>query len=179
MGATYALSLDVLPMETQRELRQELTMQAKTAFGKPPPPFEAFFVADGAMHVPRFYGLHRFGPAEHDDRVVGAPASPALTFTGTLTHVQSQAHDLHARYFCAGGDGGAMCCLPCGMSKTVFAIREACAFGRRFVLVHKAVLRDQWRESFQRFCPGVRVGPCKAARGTWTTRRATSSSAWS
>jgi superfamily II DNA or RNA helicase len=55
--------------------------------------------------------------------------------------------------------GGVMVSLPCGFGKTVWGVHTVVRRNRKaLVLVHKAVLRDQWKESFERFCPGVRVG---------------------
>lgn len=160
VGATYSIPVALLSPEVAAEEMERLTLQAKTSFGQPPPPFCAYEVVDGVLHVPRFYGLRHFGIPEHDDRAVGDAASPLLVFGGTLNEVQHRAHAaLHARHYAADGDQGAIVSLPCGFGKTVLAVHEACHYGRRvFVLVHKGVIRDQWKESFERFCPGVRVG---------------------
>lgn len=158
VGATYSVPVSDLSADQLANEKRNLTLQARVSFGAPPPPFEAWSEADGHLHVPRFYGLSRFGPAEHDDRSDGAPA-PALRFEGTLTPVQRRAAsallDTHLRT----GDGGALATLPCGYGKTVLGVYLAAQRGRKVcVLVHKGVLRDQWRASFERFCPGVRVG---------------------
>jgi superfamily II DNA or RNA helicase len=160
VGATYALPVDALSPAALEDECKRLTLQARCTFGKPPPPFCAYHIADGVLHLPRFFGLRRFGAAEHDDRSLGDPASEHLRFFGTLTEVQTRADQtIHRGGYGPNGDGGTIVCLPCGYGKTVFAIHQACKLGRRtFVLVHKAVIRDQWRESFERFCPGVRVG---------------------
>ena len=52
-----------------------------------------------------------------------------------------------------------MISLPCGYGKTVWAVHAIVKLGRKAcVLVHKAFLRDQWTQTFQRFCPGIRLG---------------------
>ena len=160
VGSTYSIPVARLSEETLEEEKRSLTLQPRTSFGKPPPPFEAYLVRDGIFHMPRYYGLTRYGTPEFDDRTTGDPASDLLTFTGTLNATQIRAHEVvHQRHYCEGGPNGTLVSLPCGGGKTVYAVYEACVYKRRtFVLVHKAVIRDQWKESFERFCPGVRVG---------------------
>lgn len=164
VGATYSLPLDALGEAELADERARLTLQAKCSFGAPPPPFAAWREEGGRLHVPRFYGLERFGPAEADDRVDGAPAN--LTFVGTPTEVQARAWEaVSARHLRAGGGGGAMVSLPCGFGKTVLATWIAAMRARKtLVLVHKGVIRDQWIAAFGRFCPGCKVGVLQGAK---------------
>ena len=156
----HMYSLPVATMSAA-ELESEtnaLTLQARSSFGAPPPPFRAWYVADGRLHVPRFYGLTRFGAPAEDARVLGDPV--ALRFEGDLTDVQQRAMDaVFGRHLAPDGCGGALVCLPCGFGKTVWAVRAIVALGRKAcVFVHKAFLRDQWVAAFARFCPEARVG---------------------
>ena len=49
--------------------------------------------------------------------------------------------------------------MPCGYGKTVWAVFQIARLRRKAcILVHKAVLRDQWKAAFEKFCPGIRVG---------------------
>ena len=159
VGALYEVPLDGLGEAELEDERRRLTLQPRVAFGAPPPPIVAYEEADGMLRVPRFYGLERYGPAEVDARVDGEPI--ALSFTGELTPVQRRAWDavrereLHPER----GGGGVMISLPCGFGKTVLSTFMIAAHGRKTcVLVHKGVIRDQWKECLERFCPGVRVG---------------------
>lgn len=160
MGSTYSIPVNSLSDEVLSEEKKHLTLQPRTSFGRPPPPFNAYEVVDGMFHMPRYYGLKRYGAPEFDDRTIGDPASEHLTFHGTLNETQIRAHEVvHKRHYCDDGPNGTLVSLPCGGGKTVFAVYETCVYKRRtFVLVHKSVIRDQWKESFERFCPGVRVG---------------------
>lgn len=160
VGATYTVPVAALGEAERDDEQTHLTLQARSSFGQPPPPFCAWSVSeDGSLlHVPRFYGLARFGPAEADDRVDGDPV--ALRFEGTLTEVQERASAaIFGKYLHDGGEGGALVSLPCGYGKTVWGVYAIARMGRKAcVLVHKAVIRDQWKETFERFCPGIRVG---------------------
>lgn len=151
--ATYSIPLESLGNEELEDEKERLTLQAKTSFGPQPPAFHAWFEADGRFHCPLYYGLERFGNAELDARVDGNPIS--LSFTGTLTAVQQRATDA----VCRSVHDGVVVSMPCGTGKTVWGVHEIVRLGRKAcVLVHKSFLRDQWRETFERFCPGVRVG---------------------
>lgn len=158
VGATYSVPLTSIGPQELEDEKERLTLQARTSFGAPPPPFVAWRIAEDALHVPRFYGLDRFGPAEHDDRLDGDPID--LTFSGVPTEVQQRATDaIFGKQFSAEGVGGAIVSLPCGYGKTVWTVAAIARLRRKAcIVVHKAVLRDQWKAAFEHFCPGVRVG---------------------
>lgn len=159
VGAFYSIPKSTLDEESLEEERTRLTLQPRASFGKPPPAFPVYVEDDDYLHVPRFYGMDRFGDAEFDDRVDGDDV-PHLTFGGTLTELQERAiATVQSRHMCDGGRYGAKVLLPCGKGKTVLAVNFATVHRKRtFVVVHKAVIRDQWKEKFELFCPGVRVG---------------------
>ena len=160
VGATYCVPLDQMAPQELEEEKARLTLQARTSYGAPPPPFSAWKIEDGCFVTPRFYGLHRFGPAQHDRRVMGAPIEGDRTFAGTLTEVQERAMEaIFSGPYSASGPGGTIVSLPCGYGKTVQAVAVIARIGvRALVIVHKAVLRDQWKEAFARFTPGLRIG---------------------
>jgi superfamily II DNA or RNA helicase len=158
VGATYALPVSSLSERELADEQQRLTLQARTSFGAPPPPFCAYYVDGDTLHVPRFYGLQRFGPPQVDARALGEAI--VLKFEGSLSEVQSRATNVvFGRELSPDGLGGVIISLPCGMGKTVWAVHAIARLGRKaIVLVHKRFLRDQWAAAFRNFCPGVRVG---------------------
>lgn len=162
LGSTYAIPLDTLSASLAAEARAELTLPPKSGFGPPPPPVVAWFERDNHLHVPRYYGMERYGRPVVDLRSDGVELR-ATSFVATLTDLQTRAIDtvVKKHFSCrATQDSGAMVCIPCGMGKTVLAVylvsqvlkRKAC------ILVHKGVIRDQWKKAFENFCPGIRVG---------------------
>ncbi len=158
VGAIYSIPIEGMGSEELEDEKQRLTLQAKTNFGPPAPPFKVFRIVDGHLEVPRYYGLERFGPAETDERVQGEQVQ--ISFVGTLRDVQKKAmsamFDVH---FSESGCGGTIVVLPCGFGKTVLAVATAARLGRKTaVLVHTSILKTQWKESFETFCPGIRVG---------------------
>lgn len=158
VGATYSVPLSFFGEEDLDAEKTRLTMQPRASFSAPPPPFQAWSVTETDLHVPRFYGLHRFGVPETDDRSMGDAIS--IVFTGTLTEVQIQASEAaFSKHLNEEKNGGTMICLPCGYGKTVWTVHAAAKLGRKTcILVHKRVIRDQWKTAFETFCPGVRVG---------------------
>jgi superfamily II DNA or RNA helicase len=160
VGEVYSLPVDSLGKEELDEECARLTMQAKTSFGVPPPPFPVWVVQNDTLRVPRFYGMERFGPAETDDRVDGE-ALPSGEFQGSMTAVQERALQTILPRYLQGHEveGGCMISLPCGMGKTVLSVKLITLLGRcACILVHKGVIRDQWKAAFERFAPHLKVG---------------------
>ena len=147
VGATYSIPLTGVDVQDEC---QSLTLHSKNTFGMPPPPFEAFSVdvEERRLHVPRFYGLQRFGAAETDERTWGREASSSLTFAGTLTPVQQEAaRVLFDGHLSSTGVGGAIVVLPCGFGKTVLALACVAAMRMRtVVVVPNTILLAQWCE---------------------------------
>ena len=81
LGSTYSLPISSLTEEEFSDELKKLTLQAKVGFGAPPPPLKAYFVENDRLHVPRFYGLERFGEAEVDERSEGDTIN--IEFSGT------------------------------------------------------------------------------------------------
>lgn len=171
IGSTYMIPCSALSKGDFEDELKTLTLQAKCTFGVPPPPHKAWNLdEEGNLHVPRFYGLDRFGRAEKDERTIGdvmqraahvsEDEEPSTGFVGTLTPVQVRAKTVAlSRHLGPDGEGGAIICLPCGFGKTVWAVNMIAELGRKAcVLVHKSFLRDQWTEAFQKFCPSLKVG---------------------
>ena len=163
MDSMYSLPIYGMGAEELEDEKRRLTLQGKTNFGPPLAPFKVYKVEDGRLYVPRFYGLQRFGPPETDVCCEGEKID--ITFVGELRDVQERAMTtLFGGYFKPNGSGGAITVLPCGFGKTVLAVAAAVKNGRKTgVLVHTAVLKTQWKNSFEQFCPGVRVGYIQGA----------------
>lgn len=160
VGATYSIPLSSLSDTQVKDEKAALTMQAHGTYGSVRPvAFEVWYIQGGAIHLPRFYGLERYGRPEDDRRTLGAALSDN-TFEGTLSEVQERAKAVVLGKHLRSCDvGGAMICLPCGLGKTVLAVHLACALNRKtVVIVHKGVIRDQWIAAFNKFAPGLKVG---------------------
>jgi superfamily II DNA or RNA helicase len=110
------------------------------------------------LHVPRFYGLERFGDAEIDERTEGDEIK--VEFNGTLTPIQERAIQTNMkRCYSSNRQKGCITVLPCGFGKTVKALKLASMLGRKtIVFVHKTILADQWIERIGTFLPNARIG---------------------
>ena len=166
VAQTYRFPASLLTKETLAREKETLTLVPKSFYGPPVAPLKVWHEdASGNLHVPRFYGLHRFGPPARDERSIGEPLPESRAVEGTLTEVQKRA----SRACAASLEkvSGGILCLPCGMGKTVLAVhtivsligRKACVF------VHKGVIRDQWIAAFARFCPKARVRVLQGGKG--------------
>ena len=131
LNATYSLPLENMSPKQLEDEQQSLTMQPKSSFGPPPAPFNAWFVHNNRFHMPRFYGLEKFGDECTDERSVGSALPEGTVFSGTLTDVQVQAQETVMTKYMGGVGCGAMICLPCGMGKTVLTVSLIVQLGRR------------------------------------------------
>jgi superfamily II DNA or RNA helicase len=90
---------------------------------------------------------------------------PATTFTVTLMEELQQPRAIEAvmtTMHDPKSGGGALLCLPTGFGKTTVALAIAHRLGHKtVVLVHKALLMDQWVDRIKLLMPGVRVSTVK------------------
>lgn len=149
--STYAVPLQKFTNTELRIHRNALTMTPKDSFSRDSEPFDAYFVSNGFMHVPRWYGLQHWGPAGKDCTSTGVKTK--AEFTGTLRQLQVEAtgaviKECNRGHFPAGG----MLVLGCGQGKTVCGVAIACELKvRTLVLVHKNFLLAQWAERIQQY----------------------------
>ena len=155
---TFSLPISSLTNEELEDEKKKLTLQAKVGFGVPPPPYEAFYIKNDILHVPRFYGLERFGGAEKDERTLGDEIN--VEFKGSLTAIQERGiNAVMTRCFDDGKCNGCISVLPCGTGKTVKALKLISIHKRKtIVFVHKTILADQWIERIKTFLPDARIG---------------------
>lgn len=158
MGATYSVPLSAISTKDVERHKRTLTMvPVETGFNNQGgTSFDAFFVGEDRLHVPRFYGFAAWGPAEESALRDGLPMD--TTFKGTLNPVQEEATVKTVAQL-QQPPHGALLVLPCGYGKTVCALYIAHALRRRtLVLVHKAFLVAQWHERARVFLPQATIG---------------------
>ena len=147
----YRIPLSSLSHNELTAHKAKLTMTPSDSF-RESTPFNAFVQTTSHLCVPRYYGLHEFGPAEKDGTDAGESISS--TFRGTLKPHQVKATSSILEE-CGREDrhpNGGMLVIGCGMGKTVCGIYVAMSLGvRTLVLVHKGFLMDQWAERIRQF----------------------------
>jgi superfamily II DNA or RNA helicase len=158
IGNTFSLPISSLTQEELQDEFKKLTLQAKVGFGVPPPPYEAYTITNDILHVPRFYGLERFGDAEIDQRSMGDLVD--LHFDGSMTQIQEKSiTSIMSRCYQEKRCNGCISVLPCGFGKTVKALKLITILKRKtIVFVHKSILADQWVERARTFIPNARIG---------------------
>lgn len=110
-----------------------------------------------SFYLPKHYGIARYGLPPPEARRAPAAEPANLAFVGRLRGPQQAVVDRCLRVLRA--ETGAILHLPCGMGKTVIALRLAALLGvKTLVLVHKDFLVQQWRERIAEFLPAARTG---------------------
>jgi hypothetical protein len=165
LGLGYRVPAAALSEEERARLTTTLTLtQRQSGYTRvAPEPVECAVVVGDMIDVPRFWGLERWGPADHASLADGAEMSAGAVFVGRLrdndSRPQVAARDACLHSMRGTGLGGGMLVLPCGYGKTVVAIAIAAAHRRRtIVVVGKEFLMDQWAERIAEFVPGATVG---------------------
>lgn len=158
LDSMYSIPLESLGAKEVEDHKKVLTLQAKASFGMPPPPFAAYTVENNMFRMPRFYGLKTFGPPESDVRVQGLPID--IPFEATLSDLQVEAsRAILDRHLTPDGNGGTILSMYCGGGKTVEGVYCTHKLARKtMVIVHKGVIRDQWKAAYERFSPTAKVG---------------------
>jgi superfamily II DNA or RNA helicase len=126
--------------------------------------FPLFSEGGDYIHVPRFYGLARWGPPREDRLPQGAPVD--LAFHGSLRGYQETIVDTYLRHVngagggaADGAGGGGILEVPCGRGKTVIALNIVSRLRTKtIIIVHKTFLLNQWIERIEHFLPGCRLG---------------------
>ena len=118
--------------------------------------FPAYMVEFGRLHVPRFYGLEKWGKPEKDERIDGEDVN--LPFHGELGQIQNEAMSAALENL-NSFKAGCMLCLPCGFGKTVCALYGISKVSKKtLVIVNKEFLVSQWKERIKQFVPDARIG---------------------
>lgn len=158
IGSTYAVSVK---HPRARKAIKTLAISSKDDYTGKEYCFEMYCVSHRTLFVPKFFGIRCFGRAQRDRRSTGLKCSALDLFNGTLRNTvaypQQEAHDAVVKQLVSLG--GATLSLPCGLGKTVVALRIAATMQRKtLVVVHKSFLIDQWRTSIAKFVPNATVG---------------------
>lgn len=186
--ATYSVLINALSTEEREQVMHELTLVPKPSLSmpgaEPPTPIPVYEVDGELLHVPRPYGVHRWGPAMHDGtfagrrigeavRCIARPRDEAQQVTlsalrdsyGALRHTGSE-------WLLAQAD--------CGCGKTIMAVMHwlasvvrdlkeyACPWydsrGRQrrrppvaLFMPPTKILRDQWAAEIRAICPRVNL----------------------
>ena len=154
-----------MPPGLLERLRAELTLQPRATSFVPSKPLQLMHETDHHVHVPRFYGLQRFGDAKLCDQLTYGTNLPHMRYEGSLRESLQQpaAVAAVAKNFDACLPRGAMLVLPCGYGKTEVALALIARQQRRtLVVAPTTLLVEQW---VQRVALRMPQAACASLRG--------------
>ena len=169
VGNAYAVPRSALNAAQLAHHTGQLTMVPLDTFTKGDAgSFDMYTLTPTHLFVPRFYGLEKFGPAEHDRTWAGeAIDAPRCEFVGALKDEQRVVVErVRERFGTGDAPRGGLLVLPCGFGKTVLAIHVIACVARvkTIILVHTSGLLEQWCERLRAFAPRLTVGVHKQSQ---------------
>lgn len=148
-----------LPPPVAALIRKDLTVAPLSLNDPFPKKFKVYLDSPAKYVVPLHWALAAlapFKPRYVDARPRAQDAD--LTFAGQLKPELGQPEAARAVEESWARCGGAMLCLAVGYGKTVLALYLAARLRKKtLVLVHKAFLKDQWKERVAQCLPGATV----------------------
>ena len=156
LGNTYSVPLSLVSNVESHTRALTMTPKEMGGFSKPES-FDVYSISDDCLHVPRFYGLHHFGPPDVETLTPGVQMQPDLAFSGKLNEGQEEAASAVLAEL--GRRKGALLVRKPGGGKTVLSIYIALTLRVRTVIFcHTSALMDQWEDRIGTFAPGASVG---------------------
>jgi superfamily II DNA or RNA helicase len=152
----YTISKREVSDETQRKIRNELTIQPFN-MGSPGLKFPVYRESANKMYLPHYYGVEKFGaPKEYK---ISDGIDIDLFFSGVLRDYQEPVVNKFIQHCQSSKFGGGLLELPCAWGKTSGSLYILSQLKKKtIVLVHKEFLMNQWIERIQQFLPNARVG---------------------
>jgi superfamily II DNA or RNA helicase len=156
----YTLFKNELSIETQKQLRNDLTIKP-FIMGAPINSNESTFFAyresSNKFFVPHYYGVENFGPPKEYNISEGLNID--LEFAGTLRDYQEPVVNKFINHCINQQCGGGLLELYCAWGKTSGSLYILSKLKKKtLVIVHKEFLMNQWIERIQQFLPGARIG---------------------
>jgi superfamily II DNA or RNA helicase len=121
------------------------------------PSFPVYREAPKKIYIPRYYGIHNYGPPEEIKIPQGTDIN--IDFKGELRDYQNNIIDIYVKHTDKVWGGGGLLEIPCGRGKTVIALKIIATLKKKtLVIVHKGFLLNQWIERIEQFLPTAKVG---------------------
>lgn len=155
----YTLLKNELPIETQKQIRNELTIKP-FVMGSPindGKTFPVYRESPNKLYVPHYYGISKFGmPKEYK---IPEGTDIHLEFNGQLRDYQEPVVNKFVQHCLNANYGGGLLELYCAWGKTSASLHIITQLKKKtIVIVHKEFLMNQWIERIHQFLPGARVG---------------------
>lgn len=102
--------------------------------------------------LPRFYGLHKFGPPCQEQNFLDQGKDINFRFRGQLFEEQVEPVECVLKQLREPFFSGGILSLPCGEGKTVSSIYVISQIKKKtIIVVHKEFLMEQWKEEINTF----------------------------
>ena len=155
----YTLLKNELSIETQKQIRNELTIKP-FVMGSPindGKTFPVYRESPNKLYVPHYYGISKFGmPKEYK---IPEGTDIHLEFNGQLRDYQEPVVNKFVQHCLNANYGGGLLELYCAWGKTSASLHIITQLKKKtIVIVHKEFLMNQWIERIHQFLPGARVG---------------------
>lgn len=152
-----------VPKDVEALVRRELTVAPVSLNDPFPKKFKVYLESSTRYVVPLHWARAKGLVADADAR--GAGADIDVSFKGQLREDLRQPEAVAAVQRSWDQCGGAMLCTVCGGGKTTMALYLAAQLRKKtLVVVHTAVLKDQWKERIAHFVPDARVTEVQGPR---------------
>lgn len=154
----YSIYKKNLSIEEQNNIRRELLVQAKVPNSPvKSEPFPIYLESPEKIYVPRYYGYKKYGECSFK---ITNGREIDLLFNGTMRDYQEIIIKKYIDHVTKNNFiGGGLIDLPCGMGKTIIAIKIITLLKKKtLIIVHKGFLLDQWVERIKEFCPDAKIG---------------------
>lgn len=126
-------------------------------------PFPNYRESTKKIYMPKYYGLQKLGPVDHNDLDEGKNIH--INFKGSLRQDQLDPFKAYTEAVAHPQKQGGIISLFCGGGKTVMALYLIAHFKKKaLIVVHKEFLLNQWKEEIAKFLPDARIGMIKQSK---------------
>lgn len=140
-----------------KEIKKDLTVTpfVNDGYGAEPKSFQVYTENQNKLYMPKFYALEKLGKPDMIRIPDGIDID--LKFAGNLK--ENQLVPVETCLKALREKGGGILSVGCGFGKTVMAIYIISVLKKKaLIIVNKEFLANQWKDRFNTFLPGVRIG---------------------
>ena len=153
----YTLNKKYFNNEELNNIRAELNVKPNVCgdFGAQEEPFKVYLETENNLHIPKFYGIDKYGQVEYNI----LPKGKDIDINFSLTLKEEQQIPANETLKAYKEKGGGILSLPCGFGKTILALYFISQLKKKtIVIVHKEFLMNQWVERINFALPDAKVG---------------------
>ena len=153
----YTLNKKYFKNEELNSIRADLNVKPNVCsdYGAQEEPFKVYLETENNLHIPKFYGIEKYGNAEYNV----LPKGKNIDINFSLSLKEEQKIPANETLKAYREKGGGILSLPCGFGKTILALYFISQLKKKtIVIVHKEFLMNQWVERIKFALPDAKVG---------------------